>query len=104
MGEALTPLDYLHWRGLTDSTIRFWRLGYNPSGLRDKREAWGLDIDSKANSIYLPHGITIPCLITRDWSNQAQELWYIKVRRITGDPKYKHIAGGRPALYGADSL
>jgi len=80
--------DWLHGRGLADDTIRAWRLGYNPT---DGRRLHGLRI---------PRGIVIPCFV--DGAVQ-----YVKVRRpvppLPG-PKYQHVAGGKPALFGLDRL
>jgi len=79
---------WLHGRGLADGTIRAWRLGYNPT---DGRRLHGLRI---------PRGIVIPCFV----DGAAQ---YLKVRRpvppLPG-PKYQHVAGGKPALFGLDRL
>jgi hypothetical protein len=76
----------LHARGLNDVTLRRWRIGYCAgSGYRDIA---GLSV---------PCGIVIPCEI-------AGNIWYLKVRRASGEPKYIHVKGGRPALFGADTL
>jgi hypothetical protein len=77
---------WLHARGLNDVTLRRWRIGYCAgSGYRDIA---GLSV---------PCGIVIPCEI-------AGNIWYLKVRRASGEPKYIHVKGGRPALFGADTL
>jgi DNA primase len=75
---------WLMQRGLTDDTVRHWRLGFNPR-------------DQKLCGLWLPRGIVIPCLV-------AGELWYVKVRRAGGQPKYTQVSGGRIALFGADTL
>ena len=89
-------LAYLHKRGLTDSTIKRYRLGYNPETCWAPAEDWGRPGDSD-NPIYLPRGITIPCLV-------RGEAWYIKIRQPKGEPKYIQPRGSRPAIFGADDL
>lgn len=115
-GDLLTPLEYLHWRGLSEETIRFWRLGYNPKDCYDKRDAWGLNpkLNDKGHEskVKLEQGITIPCLITRDWATVAKDLWYIKIRRLPGKvnsitgnaDKFTRVTGPGSALFGADNL
>jgi len=81
-------------RGLSEDTIRAWRLGYNPT-------------DRKMHGLWTPRGIVIPCLIN-------ETPWNIKVRRpvSTGPaydrkkhgPKYQQVTGGRAALFGLDHL
>jgi hypothetical protein len=80
-------------RGLTEETLRRWRLGYQPRDSYQKPEVWGLE-DRK---IWLPHGIVIP------WYLDGK-LWQIKFRRPNGDPRYVAVRGGHPVLYGADTL
>lgn len=79
-------LVYLRGRGLQDETIKRFHLGFNLQGRK---------IDGK---FWLDHGITIPGLI-------HGELWYLKVRRPQGDPKYRCMTGSSPAaIYNADAL
>jgi DNA primase len=75
---------WLNRRGLTDETMRAWRLGFNPS-------------DRKVAGLWVPRGIVIPCLV-------AGRAWYLKVRRAGGQPKYTQVRGGQVALFGADTL
>jgi DNA primase len=78
------------WRGLSESTLRRWRLGW-----RVDPKGWGT-------------GVTIP------WY-AAGELWQVKTRRLrpgqpyaqaeaVGAPKYISVTGGHPLLFGADAL
>jgi DNA primase len=78
------------WRGLTDDTIRRWRLG------------WRVDPRGRATGVVLP------------WYVDGA-LWQVKTRRlrpdlpydqaeVVGDPKYLSLSGGHPLLYGADTL
>lgn len=89
---------YLHGRGLTDETIAAAQLGYCPGDANggDQRyepgQPWGLAADKR---IWLPRGVVIP-------ATAAGAVWYIKIRRPAADPKYVHVAGGKPSLYLAD--
>jgi DNA primase len=75
---------WLNRRGLAKDTVRKWRLGFNS---RDQR-LFGL---------WVPRGIVIPCLA-------ASRVWYLKVRRATGQAKYSQVSGGQVALFGADTI
>ncbi len=103
-GKNDKPLAYLHKRGLNDTTISHFVLGYND------RDQWipavelGIDRESP---IYLPRGIVIPVYI-------SNLLWKVAIRRPTqpGDTyKYHTVASrndddGIPSnpLYNADSI
>lgn len=77
-------LDYLHGRGLTDQTIKRFSLGYSPG------ETLG--------GLWVERGIIIPCVA-------GGEIWYLKIRRPAGEPKYICVKGSRPAaFYNADDL
>jgi DNA primase len=94
--EGTRALSYLRdERGLADATIRQWRLGYNPAQRWEKPEMWGLDTDD--GQVCLPRGLAIPCRV-------EGILWYVKVRRPIGKPKYLNVKGGKSALFGADLL
>lgn len=90
-------LSYLHnKRGLTDQTIKRYRLGYIPMDQQLPPEEWGYPPDSAPIMAF--KGITIPGII-------GSTIWYIKLRRPKGEtPKYINIRGGRAALFGADNL
>lgn len=77
-------LAWLRKRGLQDDTIHRWHLGYNAA-------------DQRGNLGWLPRGIVITCKV-------EGTLWYIKIRRPTGRPKYQNVAGSKAALFGADNL
>ncbi|MBN1921171.1 MAG: hypothetical protein JW892_08010 [Anaerolineae bacterium] len=91
--------------GLNDETIRFWRLGWNPSDLYDDPVRWGL----QGKRIYLPRGITIPHF-------SGQQLWGVKIRRYVGwqaaaapkyiQPRRNDVDDETPhdTLFGADQL
>jgi len=80
--------EWLHRRGLGDSTLRRWRLGYLPGKPNEWRKVAGLSV---------PCGIVIPGLV-------ENTLWYLKVRRVAGHPKYAQVRGSAPALFGAETL
>ncbi len=87
---------WLNARGLANGTLRRWHVGYIPQERErwEPAQAWGVT-DRKA--IKIERGVLLPCIV-----NGA--IWYLKVRRSTGDPKYTQIAGGSPALFMADTL
>jgi hypothetical protein len=108
--DARAALAYLRTaRGLSDETIRRYRLGYNPAWCRTD---WRKDDGKPAG---LPPGIVIPWL-------SGGELYKVNVRcRIGGlaaalgipdetmggkpSPKYLQLAGGTSAaLYNADAI
>ncbi len=57
-------------RGLSDETIRAFRLGYNPKNLYDDPRRWGLN----GRKIWLPRGIVIAGF-------QDEKVSYMKIRR-----------------------
>ncbi len=103
---ARAVLGYLHSeRGLTDDTIRVWRLGYNPRDVWQDSDVWGLNGRPR---IWCPRGVVIP-------GERDSAIWYVKVRRpLPGDalsaaigpvkrlPKVKFSGprGGRATLFG----
>ncbi|OPZ75711.1 MAG: DNA primase [Firmicutes bacterium ADurb.Bin456] len=92
---GIRALEYLKGRGLSDRTIKRFRLGYHPEDQRIPVAKWGSPIDE--SPLYIPRGILIPCIV-------GGVVWYIKIRRPKGTPKYLNIRGGKPALFGADHL
>jgi DNA primase len=105
--EGRQALDYLRGRGLTDDTIRIYRLGYCPG-------VW-------FGELWIQRGVLIPCVI-------GLEVWYLKIRLLPGEPcrcsscktempgpgacpkcgegnKYRGVKGNRTAaIFGADNL
>jgi len=75
---------WLNQRGLADETVRHWQLGFNAR-------------DRKLFGLWVPRGIIIPCLV-------FGQVYYLKVRRAAGQPKYTKVRGGQIALFGADTL
>lgn len=88
---------YLHEkRLLQDTTIQHFGLGYNPSELWDRPDRWGLSNEA-GKRVWLPKGYVIPCFVEKS-------LWYIKIRQVEKEPKYIHVRGSVPAMFGAASL
>lgn len=84
---------WLNARGLADETIRAAHLGLIPAKRLEAAPSWGLT----GNDVYLSRGILIPCQV-------HGVVWYLKIRRPIGEPKYTQARGCRPALYWAESL
>jgi len=83
---------WLNGRGLTDETIKRWHLGYIPQDRFEPLPKWGLEPDGK-KAVWLPRGILMPCV---DYG----KVWYLKIRRATGQPKTPQIKGSKPGLFG----
>jgi len=79
-------LEYLHKRGLTDDTIKAFRLGYSPG--------------AEIAGLWISQGITIPAIING-------VVWYVKIRTngAADKPKYLLVKGSKPAaIFNGDSL
>lgn len=99
-------LDWLNRRGLTDETLRYWYIGYNPEA-------------RKIGGLWVWPGVILPCLMD-------DQLWGIKIRLLPEHPfncqgcrtpmnapgacpkcgkknKYRSVTGSQPALFGADT-
>jgi DNA primase len=82
--QGAKALAYLHERGLTEETIRHFRLGYSQG--------------AELAGLYVSHGITIPAMINGI-------VWYVKIRTNKTEPKYLLVKGSKPAaLYNGDDL
>jgi DNA primase len=101
-----SALTWLRARGLTDDTLRRYRLGYNPQDTFEPLSEWGLPSpdDGKRHAVWLPRGIVIPCF-------EDDQLWYLKIRRPLaatsarkGEQKYIKVKGSQPGLFGAWNL
>ncbi|HEY3310629.1 MAG TPA: hypothetical protein VGK00_03215 [Anaerolineales bacterium] len=97
--ERMYPVEWWLRRGLTVPTGSNWGIGYNPKEIKNKirKEEFGLPADSENPYIWIPQGFVIPCVVGPD-------VWYIKIRRTKGEPKYIHIPGSIPALYMAENV
>jgi len=86
--------EHLQWlhvaRGLTDETIRAFRLGWNPKELYRNREAWGLpqalNDQGKPKKLWLPPGLVIPHFLDG-------HIVRVRFRRPEGEPKYILLPG-----------
>lgn len=85
-------LDYLHWRGLQDRTIKEWMLGYHPDDAFFNTREWG--IEGGRGKMVISRGIIIPC-------QDEFGLHYLNIRTNQGDEKYKKVKGSKTWLYGA---
>lgn len=99
-GKAVTwkisALDWLLSRGLTEQTLRFWKIGFIPVTWEDRAEYWGLNLSK--GRVWAPMGILIPCIV-------SDKVWYLKIRRPMAKPKkYTQIPGGKGGLYMAQTL
>jgi hypothetical protein len=69
-------------RCLHETTLRTWNVGYSS----------GMNI----GGTYIERGITIPCI-------EDGLIWYVNIRRPSGKPKYRKLAGSITGLFGADT-
>lgn len=77
--------EWLRRRGLDEPTLRRWHVGYQPR-------------DAAVRGLYIRRGIVLPWIC-------GDRVWQLKVRRPDPlRPKYVGVAGGRPHLFGADTL
>lgn len=100
--DGARALAWLCGRGLTDGTIRAAGLGYCDHDHYAERAAWGLEPettkDGKPKGLWLPRGVVIPWIVDG-------ELWGVRIRRPTGEPKYYFVPGGQAAgLFNADKV
>lgn len=69
-------------RKLCEASLRTWNIGYCP----------GL----KIGGTFVERGIIIPCI-------EDGLIWYVNIRRPSGQPKYRKLAGSINGLFGADT-
>ena len=82
-------LQYLHDRGLTDTTIEHFRLGWTHSDTFYGLESWGLlQKPEGKKSLFLPAGLIIPCLV-----NDYVARLRIRLSKKDADPPYQIISG-----------
>jgi DNA primase len=90
--EGSQARDYLHARGLKDSTLKdpFFQVGYSPG--------------KKIGNVWVERGIVLPCFTTTSRMD-IEYINYIKIRRPSGEPKYLKLPGHGAklsGLFGAD--
>jgi hypothetical protein len=86
-------LAWLRARGLTDDTLRHWRIGHIRRVHNEPGHRWDVQVES----IYLSAGVLIP-------GYTADGLTYLKVRRFSSAFKYTCVRGSRPGLYLAETV
>jgi len=91
--RGMEARTWLHARGLSNKTIRRYRLGYCEKKNFQKPSMWGM----KGKKIFVPKGIVIPIIFEK-------KIWAVNVRLPNGKNKYYKIKGSRGALFGADNL
>jgi hypothetical protein len=107
--QGQRAFQYLKNRGLSETTIRKYRLGFHvgdPSSLGTGQldydaATWGFE-DTQIRSIHIPPGIVIPSMLDG-------AVYTVKIRKAvapgdTKTPKYIQIKGGQPAIFGAGNL
>jgi DNA primase len=83
-------------RGLSETTIRAFRLGWVPKGYQRERESWGLPVqmgdDGKPKQLWIPWGLLIPSVV-------VGQVVKLKVRRPDPDMerRYFFLPGSSPA-------
>ena len=88
--------DYLSKRGLRPDTLIANVIGGNRRPRYEEPTDWGFAASDK--QVWIPEGIIIPILYTGT-------VWALKVRQRSGvEPKYIHVRGSVPGLFGAASL
>jgi hypothetical protein len=88
--------QYLSSRGIPDSAIQRYGLGFNPANAYALRGKWGLPDGDK---LWLPKGILIP-YVGRDG-----RLIALNIRRpVNSGHKYHKVAGSRRGLFGWRNL
>jgi len=85
--EGNRAREYLHQRGIKDSTLQnpFFRVGYSPG--------------FKVKDVWVDRGIVLPCFTTTK-NMEIKYIHYIKIRRPSGEPKYKKLPGHGAKLSG----
>ena len=91
-------LEWLRARGLSDPSICAAHIGYVPKNFRENPIMWGTP-NGDPHPLYFYEGILIPGAI-------GSTVWYLKMRpsHPRDGQKYKHVRGGKQALYLADTL
>ena len=102
-------LKNLYERGLSDDSIKHFKIGYYPKDIWRDYSEWGITTEIKTNGkprmIWLPHGLVIP------WIREDGKVLKVNIRRLKWHKedkygKYVKIPGSMncPATYGDTSL
>jgi hypothetical protein len=108
-------LEYLRKRGLTDETIKRFRLGYWPKWTEYTLSSWGLTNDTGVGgeeppTLWIRPGILIPWYEGNDlWKiNQRVTEYSAKERELVAQgkrlPRYKQIRGSGNGLFNVDAV
>jgi DNA primase len=99
--SGIQALAYLRRRGLSDATIEQAQLGYVPPRSDD---------DVKYGRVFYPDWkkadgkpVRVPCGHTIPHFAEGH-IWALRVRTVSGQPKYSAVSGGSKALYWADHI
>jgi hypothetical protein len=106
--DGKIALQYLHDRGLTNETIKHFRVGYVPKTsddrwFTDSFENWGLDpekltaIQREKGCVRIPDGIIIPWFV-------GGQVWKLAMKRPGQTPDYGQVLGSTDALFNVDTL
>jgi DNA primase len=123
--EGERALDYLYRRGLRETAIDNWLLGYSKGMEVHPHPSAPLPLKGEGlggeGRLYIPRGVIIPCM-------EADQVWYLKIALLPGDPvkcqgcgesaparspcprcgtvnKYRGVKGNRTAaIFGVDEL
>lgn len=101
-------LDWLHKRGLNDTTLRKYAIGYNPADRVENYALWG---GKETKQVMLYGGIVLPAItdfpsLAKDGHRETErlEVEYIKFRRPVVDErkerKYIKVSGSKPGVFG----
>lgn len=112
--KAPDALDYLRLtRGLSDETIKQFRIGYFPlmpdgKWFSKPFSDWGLDPDQLTEDQRAKGGVKVPNGFILPWYAADKKLWKLTVhRKFVAGPRelqYGQILGSKPCLFNADSL
>ena len=81
-------------RGLNESTIAKYRLGFNPETRYERPNEWGF---SGNQAVYISAGLVIPWFMDGD-------VVAVNIRRFDEEPKYMVIRGSERSIFASDNL
>ena len=91
--ELLGNQEQLAWlvdRGITEASVRKYRLGWNPRKIFRAKKSWGVDDNGK--KLYIPIGLVIPFFV-------EGRLVRVRVRQPEDEPRYLVIQGSGMATW-----
>ncbi len=102
LGDNTEAIAWLAARGISASTARAYRLGWNPGedgrDIYRARKAWGLPEDLKEDgrpkALWIPRGLVIPCFTGLiDGVVDSSVVHRIRIRRPENEPRYYVLPG-----------